>query len=232
MPFKKTVVGVGERFGNLEAVQEAPKSGKHRYMLCRCSCGAEKIVKLSHLRDGRIRSCGHLREGERASDQPTSVVGAVWLPLTQKNWTLVDEEDAEFLRDKKLRTHTGYASFYAKSGRWAYRTVMVHRWIMGVVEKVPAEVEVDHINGNRLDNRRANLRLCTRRENAMNVSGRAPISGFKGVVRARGKWLAQVQADHVNHRVGLFETAEEAARAYDTAAKRLHGQFARLNFPG
>jgi hypothetical protein len=231
MPWEKTVVGVGERFAELEAVEEAAKKGKHRYMRCRCSCGQEKVVKLSHLRDGRIRSCGHLREAARGEGQPEAVPGATWIPVTGNNWMLVDELDAPLFAEHKLQMNAGYAYFHVRDGRWQYRAVPAHRLILGVADRPKSEVEVDHANGNRLDNRRENLRLCTRGENAKNIRGRA-LSGFKGVTVVKGQWKAVIQADRVIHRLGSFDTAEEAAQAYDDAAQRLHGEFARLNFPG
>ena len=90
---------------------------------------------------------------------------------------------------------------------------------------------VDHINGDRLDNRRANLRLCDRAQSTWN---RGPRGGrkFKGVTMLpSGRWQSYITARGCQQYLGLFNTAEEAAAAYDDAARRLHGEFARLNFP-
>ncbi len=93
-------------------------------------------------------------------------------------------------------------------------------------------LQVDHVNGNTLDNRRKNLRACTRSQNNMNTRPRKGCrSRFKGVCwRAdRHRWKARITAGGKVSHLGLFETEEEAARAYNNAARRLHGQFARLN---
>ena len=91
---------------------------------------------------------------------------------------------------------------------------------------------VDHINGNVLDNRRCNLRLCTRAENARNVKkSKSNTSGYVGVTKEGRKWLATVRLNHKTYRLGRFEDKVEAARARDRKAIELHGEFASLNFP-
>jgi len=91
---------------------------------------------------------------------------------------------------------------------------------------------VDHINGNVLDNRKCNLRLCTRAENARNVKkSKSNTSGYIGVSKESTKWLACVTLDGKVYRAGRFEDKVEAARARDRKAIELHGEFARLNFP-
>ena len=95
---------------------------------------------------------------------------------------------------------------------------------------------VDHINGNRMDNRRENLREATSRENSQNRKAeRFSVSKFKGVFFAQDKprskpWYAEIRENGRRHFLGCFETEESAAHAYDDAAKKMHGQFARLNF--
>lgn len=95
----------------------------------------------------------------------------------------------------------------------------------------PPGLEVDHINGDRLDNRRENLRLCTRRQNTRNAKARSAC-GYRGVSHDRGRWRSRIHHVGVGALVSLgsFDTPEEAARAFDRAARRLHGAFARLNF--
>lgn len=93
---------------------------------------------------------------------------------------------------------------------------------------------VDHINGNGLDNRRSNLRLCTRSENARN--SRKPSnnsSGYKGVSwhKRTKKWRADIRNENRQRSLGSFDNALDAAHAYDRAARVMHGEFARLNFP-
>jgi HNH endonuclease/AP2 domain-containing protein len=107
------------------------------------------------------------------------------------------------------------------------QNILLHRFLLDA----PTTLEVDHINGNRLDNRRSNLRLSTSQTNAWN---RRPKNGnrFKGIRRRTQKrWLASIYFENKQITIGNFDSPEEAARAYDVKAKELFGEFARLNFP-
>ena len=110
------------------------------------------------------------------------------------------------------------------------RIVYMHRQIIGArVGQI-----VDHINRNPLDNRRGNLRFCTTSGNTANRVYANPL-GFRGVYERRGKFGFQISAGRQNGRAVVrrsgFVTLVEAARAYDVAARALHGEFAVLNFP-
>lgn len=92
---------------------------------------------------------------------------------------------------------------------------------------------VDHANQNRKDNRYSNLRACTRCENAWNRGAtRFNRAGFKGVSwsKAAKRWTASIMANGKGKYLGLFDTPEEAARAYNEAAVLLHGRFSKLNY--
>jgi hypothetical protein len=91
---------------------------------------------------------------------------------------------------------------------------------------------VDHINGNGLDNRDENLRLATNSQNQMNSRKRSGTSSrYKGVSLQRKRWRAQIKLDGKLIYLGMFDTEEQAAMAYDYAAIELFGEFSRINFP-
>lgn len=117
------------------------------------------------------------------------------------------------------------------------RMTFMHRLILA---NACEGFQVDHINGNGLDNRRENLRVCTRFQNMQNSSGcRDRKSAYKGVAKIsrwatnkNGKiWEARICWDGKQRVIGTYKTELDAAQAYDNKAREVHAQFARLNFP-
>jgi hypothetical protein len=153
------------------------------------------------------------------------------VPLTQGRVAIVDAEDAE-----RILTHKWYLAGrgYASRNRRASEPPDAERLMHRIILSVPPGFQVDHINGNKLDNRRANLRIVTNAQNNQNCGPhRGNSSGFRGVTwdKARGLWMASICADGCHFNLGRFATAEEAARARDRKAREVHGEFAHLNFP-
>lgn len=147
------------------------------------------------------------------------------IPLSQGKFAIVDADDYERLIQHKWHTTShGYAA--RNVGKHPNRTLLgMHREIMAAV------CHIDHINGNPLDNRKCNLRECTPAQNNANSIGRpSNRSGkYKGITERGGRWAAQIISAGKNTWLGVYETEEDAAMAYNEAAIYLHGEFARLN---
>ena len=153
--------------------------------------------------------------------------------LTQGYVTLVDDVDYEWLKQWKWCAHVDrQGCVYAVRSVWVdgrNKMLRMHRLILGAK---PGKMS-DHINGDTLDNRRSNLRICTNQQNNRNRHARAGTSRYKGVhwYKRGSKWRASI---HINGRfkhLGYFDDEQEAALAYDRAARELFGEFANPNFP-
>jgi len=159
-------------------------------------------------------------------------VATVSIPLSQGKYALIDEEDLPLVEGHHWYAMRNRNSFYAlrKVGpSCARRKIWMHRVIVNAKE----DSQVDHINGDGLDNRRANLRQCTNQENGWNRHNTWGTSQYLGVSwdSSRKRWAATVTKSGKTKRIGLFDNEEDAAHARDVAAKELIGPFARLNFP-
>jgi hypothetical protein len=152
------------------------------------------------------------------------------IPLTKGRFALVDDEDFEYLVQFKWHACQARNVFYAKrriGKRIPHTDLPMQNAIMGV----PPGVQVDHKDHDGLNNTRENLRVCTNAENNCNKGKQSNnTSGYKGVHSLRGKWQAQIKSNGTKKYLGVFNTPEEAARAYDKVARELHGEFAYLNF--
>jgi hypothetical protein len=177
------------------------------------------------------RPCRNFRPKPRRVEPPEPPNDQIrYIPLTRGLHAIVDADDYEALSRHKWSvqpSRTG-TTFYAKRTCHG-RLVLMHREII----KAPQGTFVDHINGNGLDNRRCNLRLCTPRQNSCNRSKqRKARHRFIGV-HPCGKYTYQATVMHKGetYRAGTFTDEVKAAKARDRLALELHGPFARLNFP-
>lgn len=143
------------------------------------------------------------------------------VPLANGEWALIDAEDYNKVK------HCNWAK--EKSRGYALsctrHKVSMHRLIMDT----PADLLTDHINHNKLDNRKSNLRFCTASQNQWNKPSYGGTSKYKGVSRRRNKWKASIGKNNKSHHIGYFDTEEEAALAYNAKAKKYFGEFACLN---
>lgn len=153
--------------------------------------------------------------------------------INSKEFALVDDADFEWLNQWKWRISKHGDKFYIRKvgGSREY----MHR----LINNTQQGYDTDHKDGNTFNNQRNNLRKSTKSENQMNRGKQKNnTSGFKGVTfmgvnnngyKLKNPWVARIKAGTKYISLGLFKTPEEAARAYNEAAKKYHGEFARLN---
>lgn len=155
------------------------------------------------------------------------------IPLTQGKFAIVDAEDYEWVNQYKWHyVPSTNGDGYARRQRhrsFKPRGIFMHMEIM----KAESGEEVDHWNNNGLDNRKQNLRKCTHQQNCHNKRGPRSKWGYFGVLQdpKSGRFTARILINRTCYTLGGYSTVQEAAIAFDSAAKFLRGDFAALNFP-
>jgi hypothetical protein len=156
-----------------------------------------------------------------------------YIELTKGQRTMVDDEDYNELNKYRWCAHKSPSNKTYYAIRFSYvegkqKRLHMHRVIMNT----PDGMFTDHINGNGLDNRKYNLRICTNSQNQHNTGLRTDnTSGYKGVSwhKKDKKWLTAIQINKKRVYLGSFETAENAYTAYCNKAKEVRGEFARVS---
>lgn len=182
-----------------------------------CECGGG----LRYVTNARCQSCRY------PAREPRHVDGGYEIPLTRGRFALIDEADLPLVEGHRWQAGSRDNNTYAVCRDRTFVGYM-HRLILG-----PAAdgLQVDHINGNGLDNRRANLRPATNGQNSRNSgkSGRGKTSRFKGVWRVDERHFAVMLGTGSGRYIGRFTSEIQAAKAYDRVAVKKYGEFARTN---
>lgn len=167
-----------------------------------------------------IMECGH---------KTCPLLEITLIPLSQGKYAIVDTEDYDGLNKRKWCFQKGTTTCYAvRNGKIGDKhvTLRMHRLILDI----PKGMDTDHRNHNGLDNRKCNLRLCSRAENQCNrLPTRGCASRFKGVSQNGAGWQARIHKNNKRIQLGTYKSEIDAAKAYNDKAKELFGEFARLN---
>jgi hypothetical protein len=221
---KRNYVHIGRHFAPRRSARDLAQETNVKPIPVCTLCGRQKKSRRGVL----CIPCGNTERARARREKlplPLRVLGARWIPLTRGRFALVSKDDYESVRH--------FVWTYATCG-YAYRSVFkpdgsktvlyMHKQLL----PVPNGFEVDHRNGNTLDNRRRNLRKATRLQNTRNKRRYGASSRFKGVrpQPKSKKWVASIEGRYI----GIFETEEEAAHAYDERAFAIDSRFYRLNF--
>ena len=209
-----------------------PENGKWRARIVRKGkilwedCTFPSAEAAAAARAAELMKRGESRE-ERAPE-PAPVPGARWIVLSQGKFALIDEADFERVSVFNWFLSQGYAKTHDPTKR--REKITLDRFILDP----PEGMEPDHIDRNPLNCRRGNLRSIPHLENMRNRGANVNnTSGFRGVSwsKAAKKWVAQASIGHKHVHLGVFASAEEAARVRDAWIRENHGPFASLNFP-
>jgi hypothetical protein len=214
------------------------------YGFCHCGCGKQTRVasrtdaSRAYIKGQPIKFLKGHQVGTRpvyVSAPPFKVDGELCrvIPLTKGIVAIIDAEDYDRLWPYKwyARQPAKDGPLYAarNGGKGEPSVVQMHRQIFGAHGKI----QVDHRFHNTLDNRKSQLRICSKSENAQNViRHRDNQTGLKGVAYHKkiDRFTARIMANGELRHLGTFREALAAARAYDDAAIQHHGDFAQLNF--
>lgn len=143
--------------------------------------------------------------------------------------SIIDDDDYDLIAKYSWSIDSnGYARHNLYIQNQKYKRITIHRLVMNA----KINQQIDHINGNKLDNRKHNLRFCDKYQNAMNCKiHKHNTSGYKGVCwhKQSKKWRAYIVINDKQLSLGLFNNKKQAANAYNKKAKELFGEFARTN---
>ncbi len=197
------------------------------------SCGAGTPEKATrNPTEAQVASKAAAMRRRAAQIPPPPVEGASWVPLNKGLFALVDTDVVPSVNSWCWTAGERGGTHYAQRQQLfegVKKTIYLHRSIM----QTPDGFEVDHINGHGWDCRRSNMRNCNRTENVFNTKKRRAktTSLFKGVTfkTREQRWIAKIKHGNRHVHIGTFASEKEAAVAYNEFAKKVAGEFAKLN---
>lgn len=223
-----------QRFGKLTVIKRVDDiydNGIPRVAyLCRCDCGKERVYRQASLRHGRAKTCGssECRKGRATIYNTYNLSGDYGIGYTRKGEEFYfDKEDYDLIKDYHWELHRGYITCH----RWNPQTqshnhVKMHRLIMGLKDNTDySECQIDHINHNKVDNRKENLRVVNNVQNSWNKSVWREDGSKIGVRLERNKWLASITVNGNEIRLGKYNNYDDAVKARIDAEKKYWGEY-------
>lgn len=216
-----------QRFGRLLVLSKYDVIGKgETRWLCRCDCGNECVVSRGGLKGGKTQSCGCLQR-ERTSEikrkyNTYDLSGEYGIGYTSKGEEFYfDLEDYDKIKDYCwCFNDQDYVVAHNKSGN----NIRLHRLILNINDK---DIIIDHKNRRKNDNRKSNLRIATKSENAMNrPADIRSTTGYKGVHKVGNKYTANIGLNNETIYLGIFDSMEDAAECRYRNEKEIFGEFA------
>lgn len=236
--YNQVVDLTGQHFGRLTAIKRAGNDNNNNAMWkCKCDCGNELIVRGASLRSGNTRSCGCLHKDTYLQKIGVPNIKArkynkylffdnYTVGFTKQNTPFViDKEDYDKIRDYRWTdNHDGYIATVINIGNKKYKTIFLHR----LITNCPSDKVVDHINHDKTDNRKSNLRICTRQENNRNRRlAKNNISNTTGVYYNKEiqKWIAYIMVDKEQKYLGSFDNIDDAIRVRGKAQSNIFQEY-------
>lgn len=208
----KRIDMTGQKYGRLTAIELDRIENNHTFWKCQCDCGNVAIIDGAKLRNGHTKSCGCFKlenvRRQRKQNEYEIVEGYVKVKLNDENYMLCDIDDWE-----KLKRHywnicpTGYAA----AGTTAGGRMFFHKEVTNTTSEI-----IDHINMNKLDNRKCNLRIADKKINSINRDLQSNnTTGHKGIYfdKRYGTWNARVTVNRKTIHLGTYSTKEQAIAA-------------------
>ena len=226
---------VGKIFNRWEVIKFSHKVGYAKYFVCKClDCGKEKTLYIQNVVSGKSKSCGCKTKPETAYKinkkyneyEVSSDIVKVYIDNDKEKVMLCDLEDWETLKNYYWKENKdGYAVTVNN-----YKIIRFHRCVFSLTDP---KIQVDHINGNRLDNRKINLRICSNQENSFNkYENSNNSSGYKGVYfdKDRNKWRGAIQYNGQSIKSPKrYDTPEEAYQWYIEKSNELFKEYSVFN---
>lgn len=223
-----------QRFGKLTVIKRVDDiydNGIPRVAyLCRCDCGKERVYRQASLRHGGAKTCGssECRKGRATIYNTYDLSRNYGIGYTHKGEEFYfDKEDYDLIKDYHWELHRGYVTCH----RWNIETksdnqIKMHRLIMGLKDNQDySGCQIDHINHNKVDNRKENLRVVNNVQNSWNKSVWREDGSKVGVRLERSKWLASITVDGKMIRLGKYDNYDDAVQARIDAEKKYWGEY-------